>query len=57
MIYLIIIILGLVIDRLTKIYAVNNLMEKNIDGKLFNLTYLENRGRLLESYKISEWYL
>lgn len=44
MIYLIIIILGLVIDRLTKIYAVNNLMEKNIDGKLFNLTYLENRG-------------
>ncbi len=44
MIYLIIIILGLVIDRLTKIYAVNNLMAKNIDGKLFNLTYLENRG-------------
>ena len=44
MIYLIIIILGLVIDRLTKIYAVNNLMEKNINGKLFNLTYLENRG-------------
>lgn len=44
MIYLIIIILGLVIDRLTKIYAVNNLIEKNIDGKLFNLTYLENRG-------------
>lgn len=44
MIYLIIIILGLLIDRLTKIYAVNNLMEKNIDGKLFNLTYLENRG-------------
>lgn len=44
MIYLIIIILGLLIDRLTKIYAVNNLMAKNIDGKLFNLTYLENRG-------------
>lgn len=36
--------MGLVIDRLTKIYAVNNLMEKNIDGKVFNLTYLENRG-------------
>ena len=36
--------MGLVIDRLTKIYAVNNLMAKNIDGKLFNLTYLENRG-------------
>ena len=44
MIYLIIIILGLVVDRLTKIYAVNNLMEKSIDGKLINLTYLENRG-------------
>ncbi len=44
MIYLVIIIMGLVIDRLTKIYAVNNLMEKNIDGKVFNLTYLENRG-------------
>ena len=44
MIYLIIIILGLLIDRLTKIYAVNNLMAKNIDGKLPNLTYLENRG-------------
>ena len=44
MIYLVIIILGLVIDRLTKIYAVNNLIEKNIDGKVFNLTYLENRG-------------
>ncbi|MDU2558845.1 MULTISPECIES: signal peptidase II [Anaerococcus] len=44
MIYLIIIILGLVVDRLTKIYAVNNFMEKSIDGKLINLTYLENRG-------------
>ena len=44
MIYLIIIILGLVVDRLTKIYEVNNLMEKSIDGKLINLTYLENRG-------------
>lgn len=42
--YLIIIILGLVVDRLTKIYAVNNFMEKSIDGKLINLTYLENRG-------------
>ncbi|MCI5972772.1 MAG: signal peptidase II [Anaerococcus sp.] len=44
MIYLLIIILGLVIDRLTKIYAVNNLMERTLDGKLINLTYLENRG-------------
>lgn len=44
MIYFIIIILGLIIDRLTKIYAVNNLMGKNVDGKLINLTYLENRG-------------
>ena len=32
------------VDRLTKIYAVNNFMEKSIDGKLINLTYLENRG-------------
>lgn len=44
MIYLLIIILGLVIDRLTKIYAVNNLMERTLAGKLINLTYLENRG-------------
>lgn len=36
--------MGLVIDRLTKIYAVNNLMERTLDGKLINLTYLENRG-------------
>ncbi|MDO5047387.1 MAG: signal peptidase II [Anaerococcus sp.] len=44
MIYLIIIIGGLILDRLTKTYAVNNLMDKGIEGSIINLTYLENRG-------------
>lgn len=44
MIYIIIIILGLVLDRLSKIYAVNNFIENPIEGPFINLTYLENRG-------------
>lgn len=44
MIYIFIIIAGLILDRLTKIYATNNFIEKPIEGPLINLTYLENRG-------------
>ncbi|WP_311486236.1 signal peptidase II [uncultured Anaerococcus sp.] len=44
MIYIIIIILGLVLDRVSKIYAVNNFIENPIEGPFINLTYLENRG-------------
>lgn len=44
MIYFLIIVVGIVLDRLTKIYAVKNLMVNPIESKLINLTYLENRG-------------
>lgn len=44
MIYILIIIIGLVLDRFTKLYASNNFIEKPIEGPIFNLTYLENRG-------------
>ncbi|WP_311516229.1 signal peptidase II [uncultured Anaerococcus sp.] len=45
MIYIIIIIIfGIVVDRLTKIYAVNNFIENPIKSPIINLTYLENRG-------------
>lgn len=44
MIYIIIIILGLVLDRVSKIYAVNNFIENPIEGPFVNFTYLENRG-------------
>lgn len=44
MIYIIIIILGLVLDRVSKIYAVNNFIENPIESPFINLTYLENRG-------------
>lgn len=44
MIYIFIIIFGLVLDRLTKIYATNNFIESPIEGPIINFTYLENRG-------------
>lgn len=44
MIYIIIIILGLVLDRITKVFAVNNFIDRPIEGSFINLTYLENRG-------------
>lgn len=44
MIYFLIIIVGIGLDRLTKIYAVKNFIDHPIEGKLINLTYLENRG-------------
>lgn len=44
MIYIFIIIVGLILDRLTKIYAINNFIENPIEGPIINLTYLENRG-------------
>lgn len=44
MIYIIIIILGLILDRVSKVYAINNFIENPIEGPLINLTYLENRG-------------
>ncbi len=43
-VYFVIIVLGLVLDRFTKNYAVTRLMERPVSGKLFNFTYLENRG-------------
>lgn len=44
MIYIIIIILGLILDRVSKIYAVSNFIENPIESPFINLTYLENRG-------------
>ena len=44
MIYVLIIIVGLILDRLTKILATKNFIENPIEGPIINLTYLENRG-------------
>ena len=44
MIYILIIIVGIILDRLSKDYAINNFIENPYQGKLLNLTYLENRG-------------
>lgn len=42
--YIIFIIIGLVLDRLSKSYAINNFIENPYKGTLVNFTYLENRG-------------
>ncbi|WP_297281126.1 signal peptidase II [uncultured Anaerococcus sp.] len=42
--YIIMIILGFIIDRITKVYAINNFIDNPYDGSLLNFTYLENRG-------------
>lgn len=44
MIYILIIISGIVLDRITKIYAVKHFISNPHSGSLINLTYLENRG-------------
>ena len=44
MMYIIIIILGLLLDRLSKGYAINNFIENPIEGPFVNFAYLENRG-------------
>ena len=44
MIYIAIIVIGLILDRLTKAYAVKNLMNDPYQGSILNFTYLENRG-------------
>lgn len=44
MIYILIVIIGLVLDRLSKVYAVKNFIVSPIQGSIINLTYLENRG-------------
>ena len=42
--YIVFIIIGLILDRLSKSYAINNFIENPYQGKLLNFTYLENRG-------------
>ena len=44
MMYILIIVLGFILDRISKSYAVNNFIENPRPGFLINLTYLENRG-------------
>lgn len=44
MIYILIIIVGVFLDRVSKVYAVNNFIENPIQGNFLNFTYLENRG-------------
>lgn len=44
MIYILIIIAGIVLDRITKIYAVKHFISNPHSGSLINFTYLENRG-------------
>ena len=42
--YIVFIIIGLILDRLSKSYVINNFIENPYQGKLLNFTYLENRG-------------
>ena len=42
--YIVFIIIGLILDRLSKSYAINNFIENPYKGTLVNFTYLENRG-------------
>ena len=42
--YIVFIIIGLILDRLSKFYAINNFIENPYKGTLVNFTYLENRG-------------
>lgn len=44
MLYVLIIIIGLVLDRITKIYAVNNFIGNTLDFNIVKFTYVENRG-------------
>lgn len=44
MIYIIVIALGFILDRISKIYAINNFIDNPYDGSILNFTYLENRG-------------
>lgn len=44
MIYIIVIILGFILDRISKIYAINNFIDNPYGGSILNFTYLENRG-------------
>lgn len=44
MIYAIIIIVGIILDRITKIYASSNFLQNPIHTKLINFVYVENRG-------------
>lgn len=43
-IYIVLIFLGLILDRFTKIYAVKHFMDVPVYGKVFNFVYVENRG-------------
>lgn len=42
--YITIIILGLILDRFTKIYAINNFIDNPVYTKFLNFIYVENRG-------------
>ncbi|MDD7306351.1 MAG: signal peptidase II [Peptoniphilaceae bacterium] len=42
--YIFIIILGLIADRISKIYAINNFIENPYFTKIINFIYVENRG-------------
>lgn len=42
--YIFLILIGLILDRFTKLYAINNFIENPIHSKILNFIYLENRG-------------
>lgn len=44
MLYVLIIVIGLILDRITKIYAVNNFIGNTLDFNKLKFTYVENRG-------------
>lgn len=42
--YVFLILIGLILDRFTKIYTINNFIENPIHTKVLNFIYVENRG-------------
>ncbi|MDU1317149.1 signal peptidase II, partial [Anaerococcus hydrogenalis] len=44
MIYTILIIIGIILDRISKSYAISHFIENPVYGKLINLIYVENKG-------------
>lgn len=43
-IYILIIILGLILDRFTNLILINNFIENPVFTKVFSFIYVENRG-------------
>ena len=44
MIYTLLIIVGIILDRISKTYAISHFIENPVYGKFINFLYVENRG-------------